>query len=59
MERITLEWDKTGKVKIEVEGVVGSSCDSLTAALEQAMGKEEKRENKPEYYQDEPIKVGR
>ena len=39
-----------GKVSIEVVGAQGPTCTELSAFLEQALGKVEKRDFKPEYY---------
>lgn len=58
MEKITIEWDTHSKAKIDVEGMVGQGCMSLTEALERNQGKVETVELKDEYHQGEPIKVG-
>ena len=37
-EEVIVKIDKNGNVKVEVKGVKGGSCKSLTAALEAALG---------------------
>lgn len=52
MKQVQITIDATGKVQIEAEGFTGSSCDTATAAFEQAFSKGAKgdKEYKPEYY---------
>ena len=40
-----------GIVKEDVRGVQGPACETLTEAIEQALGEVKSREHKPEYYQ--------
>jgi hypothetical protein len=41
----------TGEIRIEAVGFVGSSCKEATKALEEALGKMELFQPKPEYHQ--------
>lgn len=47
---VVIDIDPTGKVKIEVNGAAGTSCENLTRGIEQALGSVESHELKPEYY---------
>jgi hypothetical protein len=53
MKQVQITIDATGKVSIEAEGFTGSSCDTATAAFEQAFSKGAKsdKEYKPEFWQ--------
>jgi len=53
MEEMKIIISKDGKVTIDVEGVKGSSCKSLTKALEKALGTTVKDKKKSEYYQQD------
>lgn len=48
--RITVPRDPARGVKVEVDGVTGESCTSLTAKIEQALGSPGQRELTEEYY---------
>lgn len=51
-ERVIVEIDKAGQVRIAVEGVDGPSCEQLTAALESHLGRvrEGSRRRTDEWY---------
>jgi hypothetical protein len=49
MERIDIEIDTKGNVKIGVEGVAGSDCAKLTEAIEEALGDVESKRRTAEY----------
>lgn len=53
MKQVNITIDATGKVSIEAEGFVGSSCDTATAAFEKAFstGAKADKEYKSEYWQ--------
>lgn len=57
---VVIDIDRTGGVKIEVNGAQGAGCEALTRDLERALGTVEKHELKPEYYkaQQQTVKVG-
>ena len=40
-----------GSTRVEANGVVGQSCEALTAPIEKALGMDPQRNRKPEYYQ--------
>lgn len=46
---VSVTIDENGNPSIEVTGVVGGGCKSLTEALEKALGVESQRTLKPEY----------
>lgn len=50
-QTIEITVSPTGEVQIEAVGFVGSSCKAATKALEEALGKLELRQTKPEYHQ--------
>jgi len=51
MVKLTVKIDPKGKVVTEVvEGVVGESCQRLTASLLSALGTKVAEDLKPEYY---------
>ncbi len=51
MKQLNVTIDPKGKVKVEVEGVTGSSCTDLTKALlEELGGKQEDVQLKTEYF---------
>lgn len=54
MQRISVLIPLKGDVTISVDGVQGSSCKDLTAALEAALGGSSTEELKSEYY-EKPI----
>lgn len=43
--------DKTGKVTVETAGVQGPECESLSAAIEAAIGAPGVSQKKPEFFQ--------
>jgi len=57
-QKIIVKIGPDGKVKLEVQGMVGSSCMSVTEALEKALagGSEAgiERDFKPEFFETEP-----
>jgi hypothetical protein len=50
MESIEVTIDKSGQVKVEVNGCSGKSCSDLTKGIEQALGQVTADEQKPEYF---------
>jgi hypothetical protein len=48
-EKITIDFELDGKVKIEGDGFADGSCTELTRQIEEALGEVEARELKPEY----------
>lgn len=50
--------DKNGTTKIDVEGYSGPDCTKLTQSLEDALGVVERKEFKPEYYDEAPVHIG-
>lgn len=55
---ITIEFYE-GKAKVSVNGVQGKACTDITAKLEEALGKVEKRELTEEYKEKEVKQVNR
>lgn len=56
MTTVTVKINKDGsKVTTEVEGAAGSSCRSLTAALEAALGQQVGQELKSEFYMENTL----
>lgn len=51
MERIVIDIDEKGNVRIEGEGFAGTDCTKLTKAIEEALGEVTERKLKPEYRQ--------
>jgi hypothetical protein len=52
---VTFPLDHTKPTKIEVNGVKGETCKSLTAGLEKALGETVKSEATEEFY-EQPLK---
>lgn len=50
MESVEVIIDKEGKVKVEVNGCTGSSCQTLTEGIEKALGTVQADDLKPEYF---------
>lgn len=50
-KQIVITVDKNGGFSIEAQGFQGNSCEQATASLENALGKVDKKEYKPEYHQ--------
>ena len=48
-QNIIIKIDKEGKLFLEVDGVKGKKCLSITKELESMLGTLEKREFKPEF----------
>lgn len=48
--RITIS--PTGEVKVDVNGVIGTSCQDITRALQEALGVEIESQVKPQMYQE-------
>lgn len=53
MKSIEVVVGPDGSVTVEAIGFKGSSCEKMTAALEQALGAPGKRNKKPDYYVQE------
>lgn len=51
MQEIVIDIDPSGDVKVEGKGFVGSECQALTKAIEEALGDVTKTELKPEFRQ--------
>lgn len=50
-QRIEIECNSDGSVKIEALGFEGAACEKATAAIEKALGgKETSRAKKPEFF---------
>lgn len=54
---VVIDIDRTGGVKIEVEGGQGAGCEALTRGIEEALGSVESHERKPEYHKAQTQKV--
>ncbi len=52
-QQVLVYINEAGETEIEVVGASGKSCTALTLPLEQALGKVEGREFKPEYRQSD------
>lgn len=52
-QNITVKIDENGEVFIDIEGVKGKKCDNITKDIVKILGGIEKRENKPEYNDDD------
>ena len=50
MKQIIIDIKPDGSVKIEAVGFQGQSCLEATKPFEEALGKVEAREEKPEYF---------
>ena len=49
-KEITVDVETDGSLSIDAEGFTGADCEKATEFLEQALGQEQKRKRKPEYY---------
>jgi len=57
-ERIEIECNEDGTIKIEAIGFTGNACEKATAAIEKALGgKETGRARKPEFYKKETKQI--
>lgn len=52
-QEINILIDENGNVSLDVSGVRGSKCVSMTEDIESFIGKIENREKKSEYYQQD------
>lgn len=50
MKTIDLIINPSGQLTINASGFEGADCEKATAFLEQALGKLQQRQRKPEYY---------
>jgi Protein of unknown function (DUF2997) len=57
-EEIEITVKPDGTVTVEAIGVVGSGCQQLTRAIEQALGTTTADQKKPEFMQTQQIKSG-
>jgi hypothetical protein len=48
-----------GSVRVDVDGIVGSSCTDITGKLEQALGEVTNRDKKNEFYEAPNINKNR
>ncbi len=53
LQEVRIAIDKSGKVRVDVNGVKGMKCLDVTRALEEALGGEVEREMTPEAYEQE------
>ena len=53
MKTIRVEIDADGHAQIDVQGVIGKSCEDLTCDLEVALGVVTGRDHKPMYHRRE------
>jgi hypothetical protein len=53
MKTITVTIDKKGKVSMEANGFVGTSCANATAKFSSLLGKVVNEEKKEEYHQQD------
>lgn len=51
MAKIVVRCSPNGTVKVEADGVVGSSCQNITKPLIDALGSEGDSSMKPEFYE--------
>lgn len=49
-QKITIEIDEAGEVKIEASGFTGRDCLAATKNIEEALGKVSERKAKPEQF---------
>lgn len=54
---IKMEFDQFGNIKMDVEGMVGTSCKEATRQLEAAFVGKKTDQEKPEYYEAEVASV--
>ena len=52
-QTVEVKIDKEGNVFLEVDGVKGKKCDNITKDIVTILGGVEKKEYKPEYYDDD------
>lgn len=57
MPEVIVNVDADGNVKVEAQGVRGSSCAALTRAIEQAIGTTVKDQKTAAYFQQEQAHV--
>ena len=50
MKSIEIIVSPTGELRIDAVGFSGADCDQATAFLEEALGKVEAKQRKPEFY---------
>ena len=50
MKSIEILVSPTGELRIDAVGFSGADCDQATAFLEEALGKVEAKQRKPEFY---------
>lgn len=48
-KEIVMTFNEDGSVEMEGKGFIGTECDKAMKDYEQALGKQTKRTNKPEY----------
>ena len=54
---VTVDINEDGSIKIEVDGVVGNSCDVITGKLLKSLDADViSDDKKPEYYAQESVK---
>ena len=55
MKSIEIIIDESGEIKLETNGYKGEDCIDILEKLEQAIGKNEHTEDKPDRFQNEQI----
>lgn len=55
MPQIIVDIEADGTTKVEAAGVVGSSCQQLTRAIEEALGQTTSDVKKPEFHRAAPL----
>lgn len=53
---IVIHRDRAKGVEVSVDGVKGPACKALTAALEARLGGEQHTQEKPAYFEQEPLR---
>lgn len=53
MQTVIVNISEAGEVKVEAQGVQGSGCQALTAAIEGALGRTVADQKKPEFFQQQ------
>lgn len=57
MKSIIITIDELGQIEIEATGFKGKACEAATEAMIKALGTPKCIKKKPEYYQEDKLKV--